>query len=59
MLHGKLQTLDIPIWKLENMTMDFITKLPKILRNFDTIWVIADRQKEEYSLHFHQRDLIC
>ncbi|GJV33366.1 putative reverse transcriptase domain-containing protein [Tanacetum coccineum] len=33
----------IPVWKWENITMDFVTKLPKTLIGQDTIWVIADR----------------
>nr|GEW63511.1 transposon Ty3-G Gag-Pol polyprotein [Tanacetum cinerariifolium] len=30
-------------WKWDNITMDFITKLPKSLQGFDTIWIIVDR----------------
>ncbi|GKD62600.1 putative reverse transcriptase domain-containing protein [Tanacetum coccineum] len=33
----------IPEWKWDNITMDFITKLPKSSQCFDTIWVIMDR----------------
>ncbi|GKA00620.1 putative reverse transcriptase domain-containing protein [Tanacetum coccineum] len=33
----------IPEWKWDNITMDFITKLPKSSHDFDTIWVIVDR----------------
>ncbi|GJY11421.1 putative reverse transcriptase domain-containing protein [Tanacetum coccineum] len=33
----------IPIWKRENITMDFVTKLPKTSSGQDTIWVIVDR----------------
>ncbi|GKC67991.1 putative reverse transcriptase domain-containing protein [Tanacetum coccineum] len=33
----------IPIWKWENITMDFVIKLPKTLIGQDTIWVIVDR----------------
>ncbi|GJV05603.1 putative reverse transcriptase domain-containing protein, partial [Tanacetum coccineum] len=33
----------IPVWKWENITMDFITKLPKSLSGQDAIWVIVDR----------------
>nr|GEW83365.1 putative reverse transcriptase domain-containing protein [Tanacetum cinerariifolium] len=33
----------IPEWKWDNITMDFITKLPKSSHGFDTIWVIEDR----------------
>ncbi|GJT19097.1 putative reverse transcriptase domain-containing protein [Tanacetum coccineum] len=29
----------IPIWKWENITMDFVTKLPKTTSGQDTIWV--------------------
>ncbi|GJW40957.1 putative reverse transcriptase domain-containing protein [Tanacetum coccineum] len=32
----------IPVWKWENITMDFITKLPKMTSGQDTIWVIVD-----------------
>ncbi|GKC77015.1 putative reverse transcriptase domain-containing protein, partial [Tanacetum coccineum] len=30
-------------WKWYNITMDFITKLPKSSHGFDTIWVIVDQ----------------
>nr|GFC24669.1 hypothetical protein [Tanacetum cinerariifolium] len=30
-------------WKWDNITMDFVTKLPKSSQGYDTIWVIADR----------------
>ncbi|GJU99636.1 reverse transcriptase domain-containing protein [Tanacetum coccineum] len=40
---GKLKPLEIPVWKWEKITMDLITKLPKTLRQHDTIWVIVDR----------------
>nr|GEW39185.1 reverse transcriptase domain-containing protein [Tanacetum cinerariifolium] len=33
----------IPEWKWDNITMDFITKLPKSSQGFDTIWVIVDQ----------------
>ncbi|GJY86708.1 putative reverse transcriptase domain-containing protein [Tanacetum coccineum] len=39
----------IPKWKWDNITMDFVTKLPKITKlpktsqGYDTIWVIVDR----------------
>ena len=41
--HGKMQPLDIPIWKWEEITMDFITKLPWTAHGVDLIWVIVDR----------------
>ncbi|GJZ07378.1 putative reverse transcriptase domain-containing protein [Tanacetum coccineum] len=37
-------------WKWDNITMDFITKLPKSSQGFDTIWVIVDRLTK--SAHF-------
>ncbi|GJT24780.1 putative reverse transcriptase domain-containing protein [Tanacetum coccineum] len=33
----------ILVWKWENITMDFVTKLPKTTSGQDTIWVIVDR----------------
>ncbi|GJU98917.1 putative reverse transcriptase domain-containing protein [Tanacetum coccineum] len=33
----------IPQWKWENLTIDFVTKLPKTTTDQDTIWVIDDR----------------
>ncbi|KAI3806853.1 hypothetical protein L1987_22769 [Smallanthus sonchifolius] len=38
-----IQPLDIPEWKWEHITMDFITKLPRTAKGHDTIWVIVDR----------------
>ncbi|GJW72174.1 putative reverse transcriptase domain-containing protein [Tanacetum coccineum] len=37
-------------WRWDNITMDFITKLPKSSHGFDTIWVIVDRLTN--SAHF-------
>ncbi|GKD32553.1 putative reverse transcriptase domain-containing protein [Tanacetum coccineum] len=33
----------IPVWKWENITMDFVTQLPKTSTGQDTIWVIVNR----------------
>ncbi|GKC31453.1 putative reverse transcriptase domain-containing protein [Tanacetum coccineum] len=33
----------IPEWKWDNITMNFITQLPKLSHGFNTIWVIVDR----------------
>ncbi|KAI3664853.1 hypothetical protein L6452_43462 [Arctium lappa] len=41
--YGSLQPLSIPEWKWDNITMDFVTKLPKTLSGHDTIWVIVDQ----------------
>ncbi|GKD00167.1 putative reverse transcriptase domain-containing protein [Tanacetum coccineum] len=40
----------IPVWKWENITMDFVTKLPKMTSGQDIIWVIIDRFTK--SAHF-------
>ncbi|GJT94751.1 putative reverse transcriptase domain-containing protein [Tanacetum coccineum] len=47
---GFLQQPEIPEWKWEKLTMDFITKLPKSSSGYDTIWVIVDRLTK--SAHF-------
>ncbi|GJX41911.1 putative reverse transcriptase domain-containing protein [Tanacetum coccineum] len=39
---GLLIQPKIPKWKWERITMDFVTKLPKISSEHDTIWVIVD-----------------
>ncbi|GJY70234.1 putative reverse transcriptase domain-containing protein [Tanacetum coccineum] len=40
---GLLVQPKIPEWKWDNITMDFVTKLPKSPQGHDTIWVIIDR----------------
>nr|GFA65151.1 reverse transcriptase domain-containing protein [Tanacetum cinerariifolium] len=40
---GLLVQPKIPEWKWDNITMDFVTKLPKSSQGYDTIWVIVDR----------------
>ncbi|GJS45306.1 putative reverse transcriptase domain-containing protein [Tanacetum coccineum] len=47
---GLLVQLEIPMWKWERITMDFVTKLPKTSIGHDTIWVIVDRLTK--SAHF-------
>ncbi|KAL0554256.1 hypothetical protein IC582_008173 [Cucumis melo] len=47
---GLLQPLSIPEWKWENVSMDFITGLPRSLRGFTVIWVVVDRLTK--SAHF-------
>ncbi|GKA99093.1 putative reverse transcriptase domain-containing protein [Tanacetum coccineum] len=41
---------EIPTWKWERITMNFVTKLPKTSSGHDTIWVIVDRLTK--SAHF-------
>ncbi|GJY28825.1 putative reverse transcriptase domain-containing protein [Tanacetum coccineum] len=40
---GLLVQPEIPQWKWDNITIDFIMKLPKSSQGYDTIWVIVDR----------------
>ncbi|GJW50727.1 hypothetical protein Tco_0092078 [Tanacetum coccineum] len=47
---GLLIQPEIPTWKWERITMDFVTKLPKTSSEHDTIWVIVDRLTK--SAHF-------
>nr|GEY93786.1 putative reverse transcriptase domain-containing protein [Tanacetum cinerariifolium] len=47
---GLLVQTKIPQWKWDNITMDFVTKLPKAQSGNDTIWVVVDRLTK--STHF-------
>ncbi|GJZ29520.1 putative reverse transcriptase domain-containing protein [Tanacetum coccineum] len=47
---GLLQQPEIPEWKWEKITMDLVTKLPRISGGYDAIWVIVDRLTK--SAHF-------
>ncbi|GJV46064.1 putative reverse transcriptase domain-containing protein [Tanacetum coccineum] len=47
---GMLVQPKIPQWKWEDITMDFVTKLPKTATSQDTIWIIVDRLTK--SAHF-------
>ncbi|KAF5811168.1 putative nucleotidyltransferase, Ribonuclease H [Helianthus annuus] len=60
---GLLQQPELPEWKWEMVTMDFITKFPKTKKGNDTIWVIVDRLTK--SAHFlpiketHSSDILA
>ena len=47
---GLLKPLPIPAWKWQNITMDFVTKLPRTQKKNDVVWVIVDRLTK--SAHF-------
>nr|GEW11441.1 hypothetical protein [Tanacetum cinerariifolium] len=47
---GLLVQPEITQWKWKNITMEFVTKLPKTATGQDTIWVIIDRLTK--SAHF-------
>ena len=40
---GMLQPLEIPKWKWESISIDFVMGLPKMQVGFDAVWVIVDR----------------
>ena len=47
---GELQPLEIPNWKWEDISMDFVSGLPRTRGRNDSIWVIVDRLTK--SVHF-------
>ncbi|GJS81309.1 putative reverse transcriptase domain-containing protein [Tanacetum coccineum] len=52
---GLLQQPEIPEWKWENITKDFITKLPRTRSGHDAIWVVVDRlTKSAHFLAIHE-----
>lgn len=54
---GMLTQPEIPEWKWEGISMDFVTKLPKTPNGSDTIWVIVDRlTKSAHFLPIREKD---
>jgi len=53
-LCGNLQPLEIPVWKWDSISMDFVTHLPRTLRGHDTIWVIVDRLTKSAQLYIKE-----
>jgi len=47
---GLLTSLDVPEWKWDSISMDFVTSLLNTPRGYDAIWVIVDRLTK--SAHF-------
>ena len=47
---GTLQSLDIPEWKWDKITMDLVIELLRSTKGYDSIWVIVDRLTK--STHF-------
>ncbi|GKC42447.1 putative reverse transcriptase domain-containing protein [Tanacetum coccineum] len=47
---GLLQQPEIPEWKWDRITMDFITRVPRSSSGYDTNWVIVNRLTK--SAHF-------
>nr|GEZ98969.1 putative reverse transcriptase domain-containing protein [Tanacetum cinerariifolium] len=56
---GLLQQPEISEWKWENVTMDFMTGLPRTPSGYDSIWVIVDQlTKSAYFLPKKKTDSI-
>jgi hypothetical protein len=54
---GALQPLSIPLWKWDDISMDFIVGLPSTSRHHDSIWVIVDQlTKVAHFLLVHTTD---
>ncbi|XP_027922949.1 uncharacterized protein K02A2.6-like [Vigna unguiculata] len=47
---GLLQQLEIPVWKWDSISMDFVTHFPRTVRGHDAIWVIVEHLTK--SAHF-------
>ena len=47
---GLLQPLEVPEWKWDKITMDFVTGLPTTFHKNNVVWVIVDRLTK--SAHF-------
>ncbi|GJX76346.1 putative reverse transcriptase domain-containing protein [Tanacetum coccineum] len=56
---GLLVPPDIPQWKWDIITIDFVMKLPKSSQGYDTIWVIVDLlTKSAIFVHMRETDPI-
>ena len=47
---GELQPLPVPDWKWEDISMDFVTALPRTPAGHEAVWVVVDRLTK--SAHF-------
>jgi hypothetical protein len=53
---GLMQSLSIPEWKWDDVSMNFIVGLPMMAHKFDSIWVIVDRlSKSAHFISVHPR----
>nr|GFB10910.1 putative nucleotidyltransferase, ribonuclease H [Tanacetum cinerariifolium] len=49
---GLLKPLDIPIWKWDKISMDFVTGIPRTQKKNDEIWVVVDPIVSDRDLRF-------
>ncbi len=47
---GELYPLDVPQWKWDDITMDFVSALPRTRAGYEVVWVVVDRLTK--SAHF-------
>ncbi|KAL5562756.1 hypothetical protein UlMin_032503 [Ulmus minor] len=52
---GELQPLEIPEWKWDQITMDFVVGLPKTTKGHDAIWVVVERLTKS-PVHWYETD---
>ncbi|GKC47404.1 reverse transcriptase domain-containing protein [Tanacetum coccineum] len=56
---GLLVQPEIPMWKWERITMDFVTKLPKTSNGHDTIWSLSIALQNPHILYLPERQIVC
>jgi hypothetical protein len=54
-----LQPLSVPSWKWDDISMDFITRLPTTQKGHDSIWVIMDRLTKIAHMSASPRACVC
>lgn len=48
-----LQLIEIPEWKWDNITMDFVVELPHTRKGYGVVWILVDRlMKSSYFIPF-------
>ncbi|GJW74919.1 putative reverse transcriptase domain-containing protein [Tanacetum coccineum] len=55
---GLLVQPEIPMWKWERITMDFITKLPKTSNGHDTIWALLIALPNPHTSSLPERQIV-
>jgi hypothetical protein len=55
---GELQSLSIPKWKWEDISIDFMMGLPRGKKGNDAIWVVVDRLTSALFLSMKMTNLV-